>query len=144
MAIEIKIPPMGESISSGVLAKWHVNDGDIVKKDQPLFELETDKITTEGTAASAGKISIGVAAGTEVKIGQVVGSIDPSATSAPAAAAPASAPASAKALESTESPAVRRIAAETGIDPASVAGSGKGGRVTKGDMLGAAAKPATS
>ena len=143
MAIEIKIPPMGESISSGVLAKWHVNDGDIVKKDQPLFELETDKITSEGTAESAGKISIGVAAGTEVKIGQVVGSIDPSATSAPAAAAPASAPASAKALESTESPAVRRIAAETGIDPASVAGSGKGGRVTKGDMLGAAAKPAT-
>ena len=142
MAIEIKIPPMGESISSGVLAKWHVNDGDIVKKDQPLFELETDKITSEGTAESAGKISIGVAAGTEVKIGQVVGSIDPSATSAPAAAAPASAPASAKALESTESPAVRRIAAETGIDPASVAGSGKGGRVTKGDMLGAAAKPA--
>ena len=93
MAIEIKIPPMGESISSGVLAKWHVNDGDIVKKDQPLFELETDKITSEGTAESAGKISIGVAAGTEVKIGQVVGSIDPSATSAPAAAAPASAPA---------------------------------------------------
>ena len=141
MAIEIKIPPMGESISSGVLAKWHVSDGDIVKKDQPLFELETDKITSEGTAESAGKISITVAAGTEVKIGQVVGTIDPSAAGAGSAPAqPASA--SAKPLEAVESPAVRRIAAETGIDPAGVAGSGKGGRVTKGDMLGATAKPA--
>ena len=54
--LEVKIPPMGESISSGVLAKWHVKDGDIVKKDQPLFELETDKITSEGTAESAGKV----------------------------------------------------------------------------------------
>ncbi len=48
MAIEVKIPPMGESISSGILAKWHVKNGDAVKKDQPLFELETDKITSEG------------------------------------------------------------------------------------------------
>ena len=48
--LEVKIPPMGESINSGVLAKWHVNNGDVVKKDQPLFELETDKITSEGTA----------------------------------------------------------------------------------------------
>ena len=55
MAIDVKIPPMGESITSGVLAKWHVKDGDLVKKDQPLFELETDKITSEGTAESAGK-----------------------------------------------------------------------------------------
>ena len=60
--LEVKIPPMGESISSGVLAKWHVKDGDIVKKDQPLFELETDKITSEGTAESAGKIAFKAAA----------------------------------------------------------------------------------
>jgi 2-oxoglutarate dehydrogenase E2 component (dihydrolipoamide succinyltransferase) len=46
---------MGESINSGILAKWHVQDGDVVKKDQPLFELETDKITTEGTAEAAGR-----------------------------------------------------------------------------------------
>src|SRR5579871_2626409 len=94
MAIDIKIPPMGESISSGVLAKWHVKDGDIVKKDQPLFELETDKITSEGTAEVAGKITFKVPAGTEVKIGQVVATIDESATApAPAAAAaPAAAP----------------------------------------------------
>jgi 2-oxoglutarate dehydrogenase E2 component (dihydrolipoamide succinyltransferase) len=71
---------MGESISSGVLAKWHVADGDMVKKDQPLFELETDKITSEGTAESAGRISLKVAAGAEVKIGQEVAMIDPEAT----------------------------------------------------------------
>ena len=145
MAIEVKIPPMGESISSGVLAKWHVANGTVVKKDQVLFELETDKITSEGTAEAAGKITFAVEAGTEVKIGQVVATIDtavaadaaPSAAAAPVAAAPA-APKS-----DAQSPAVRRLAAETGIDPASVAGSGKAGRVTKGDMLAASeAKPA--
>ena len=51
MPLEVKIPPMGESISTGILAKWHVTDGDSVKRDQPLFELETDKITSEGTAS---------------------------------------------------------------------------------------------
>ena len=78
--LEVKIPPMGESIASGILAKWHVKDGDIVKKDQPLFELETDKITSEGTAESAGKIAFKAAAGDEVKIGQVVATIDSAAT----------------------------------------------------------------
>src|SRR3954468_16764581 len=81
--LEVKIPPMGESISSGILAKWHVKDGDIVQKDQPLFELETDKITSEGTAESAGKISIKVEAGAEVKIGQIVATIDSAAAGAP-------------------------------------------------------------
>jgi 2-oxoglutarate dehydrogenase E2 component (dihydrolipoamide succinyltransferase) len=138
MAIEVKIPPMGESITSGVLAKWHVKDGDVVKKDQALFELETDKITSEGTAESAGKISFKVAAGAEVKIGQVVASIDetvsaPSASTAPAPTLPKG---------ETQSPAVRRLAGDTGIDPTTIEGSGKGGRVTKGDMLAAAEKPA--
>ena len=64
--LEVKIPPMGESINSGVLANWHVKDGDVVKKDQPLFELETDKITSEGTAEAAGKISLKAAAGAEL------------------------------------------------------------------------------
>ncbi len=135
--LDVKIPPMGESISTGVLAKWHVKDGDIVKKDQPLFELETDKITSEGVAETAGKISLKVTEGTEVKIGEVVASIDPSVTAS--ADAPAStAPAAAETAKSSEqSPAVRRVAAETGIDPASVSGTGKGGRVTKGDLLAA-------
>ena len=139
--LEVKIPPMGESIASGILAKWHVADGAIVKKDQPLFELETDKITSEGTAAAAGKISLKAAAGAEVKIGAVVATIDSdvaASTSEPKAAAPAAA-----AKEATHSPAVRRLATETNVDPAAVAGTGKAGRVTKGDMLAATeAKPA--
>jgi 2-oxoglutarate dehydrogenase E2 component (dihydrolipoamide succinyltransferase) len=143
--LEVKIPPMGESIASGILAKWHVKDGDIVKKDQPLFELETDKITSEGTAESAGKIAFKAAAGDEVKIGQVVAAIDSAASSSPGGSPPAGAPAAATAAKSTEaSPAVRRLAAETQIDPATVAGTGKGGRVTKGDMLTAAASVAAS
>ena len=144
MAIEVKIPPMGESITSGVLSKWHVTDGAIVKKDQPLFELETDKITSEGTAEVAGRITFKVAAGTEVKIGQVVASIDESAANAASApAVPIENQKSKIENPATQSPAVRRLAAETGIDPASVAGSGKAGRVTKGDML-AVAEPAAA
>ena len=139
--LEVKIPPMGESIASGILAKWHVKDGDTVKKDQPLFELETDKITSEGTAEASGRIALQVAAGDEVKIGQVVATIDSAATGAgPLAGAPAAPAVTAKSTEA--SPAVRRLAADTGIDPATVAGTGKAGRVTKGDMLAAATKPA--
>ncbi len=153
MALEVKIPPMGESISSGILAKWHVKNGDAVKKDQPLFELETDKITSEGTAEAAGVITLKVDAGAEVKIGQVVASIEAAAGAAPAPAAepkaadapppspapvPSPAPkpqAAPKPADATSSPAVRRIAEETGIDPSKVPGTGKAGRVTKGDML---------
>ncbi|MDI1248484.1 MAG: 2-oxoglutarate dehydrogenase complex dihydrolipoyllysine-residue succinyltransferase [Lacunisphaera sp.] len=143
MAIEVKIPPMGESITSGVLAKWHVADGALVKKDQPLFELETDKITSEGTAEAAGKITFSVAAGTEVKIGQIVATIDTEVGETAEAISSLPPPAT-HLTPSPASPAVRRLAAETGLDPASVTGSGKAGRVTKGDMLAAVEKPATS
>jgi 2-oxoglutarate dehydrogenase E2 component (dihydrolipoamide succinyltransferase) len=156
--LEVKIPPMGESISSGILAKWHVSDGAEVKKEQLLFELETDKITSEGTAEAAGKISLKVAVGDEVKIGQVVATIDTDSTAGsaepkksatatgeipnPYAPTPGPPPASAAAAKDVpQSPAVRRLAAETGIDPATVAGTGKAGRVTKGDML-SSARPA--
>ena len=108
MPLDVKIPPMGESINSGVLAKWYVKDGDTVKKDQPLFELETDKITSEGTAESAGKISLKVTAGTEVKIGQVVATIDTAAAGAPAAAstpAPAEAAKASSVAPSKSAPA---------------------------------------
>ncbi|MEO6245046.1 MAG: 2-oxoglutarate dehydrogenase complex dihydrolipoyllysine-residue succinyltransferase [Opitutaceae bacterium] len=145
-SIEVKIPPMGESIASGILAKWHVADGAVVKKDQPLFELETDKITSEGLAESAGKVSLKVAAGDEVSIGQVVATIDSDVVAAAGGPGPGSAsPATSAAKEATPSPAVRRIAAETEVDPSSVAGTGKAGRVTKGDMLAATeAKPAAA
>ncbi|MFA5264258.1 MAG: 2-oxoglutarate dehydrogenase complex dihydrolipoyllysine-residue succinyltransferase [Opitutaceae bacterium] len=131
---DVVIPPMGESISSGILAKWHVQNGDAVIKDQVIYELETDKITAEGLAETAGRIALKVETGAEVKIGQVVAQIATEAGIAPKApAAPASSAASAAAASA--SPAVRRIAEETGIDPAKIQGSGKGGRVTKSDML---------
>jgi 2-oxoglutarate dehydrogenase E2 component (dihydrolipoamide succinyltransferase) len=138
-SIEVKIPPMGESIASGILAKWHVADGALVAKDQPLYDLETDKITSEGTAESAGTISLKVAAGDEVKIGQVVATIS-SDVGSPLAGAPAPTienPQSKIENPATQSPAVRRLAAETNVDPATVSGTGKAGRVTKGDMLAA-------
>ena len=133
---------MGESISSGVLAKWHVADGAVVAKDQPIFELETDKITSEGVAESAGVISFKVAAGSEVKIGQTVAVIDTAASAAPAPAPAPKTEAKSAAKDAPVSPAVRRLAAETGVDPAGVPGTGKAGRVTKGDMLAATAAPA--
>jgi 2-oxoglutarate dehydrogenase E2 component (dihydrolipoamide succinyltransferase) len=139
--LNVIIPSLGESITSGVLAKWHVKEGDFVKKDQPLFELETDKITSEGTAETAGRIALKVAAGAEVKIGQLVATIDPGeetpdtrATGPAAATGPARTPAS----DVRVPPSVRRLAAETGVNPAGVVGTGKGGRVTKGDLLAAA------
>ncbi|HLP00806.1 MAG TPA: 2-oxoglutarate dehydrogenase complex dihydrolipoyllysine-residue succinyltransferase [Opitutaceae bacterium] len=148
MSISVKIPPLGESVVSGILAKWHIGDGARVKKDQPLFELETDKITSEGLAEAEGVITLAVPEGAEVKIGQVVATIEPSAAKPEtgdrkpenAAAAPAAAQPKTEnpKPETPPSPAVRRLAEETKIDPATVAGTGKAGRVTKGDMLAAA------
>ncbi|MFM2212083.1 MAG: hypothetical protein RL639_1277 [Verrucomicrobiota bacterium] len=158
MAVEVKIPPMGESITGGLLAAWLVKSGDAVRKGQPLFSYETDKVTSEGTAEVDGQITIVVNAGTDVVVGQVVASIEagaagnapsaapapaakPAAASAPAATAapaPKAAPVAAKSGAAAEvSPAVRRISEETGLDPAGVEGTGKAGRVTKGDMLAA-------
>jgi 2-oxoglutarate dehydrogenase E2 component (dihydrolipoamide succinyltransferase) len=156
MATEVKIPAMGESISSGILAAWHVNDGDYVEKDQVLYELETDKITSEANAEVAGVISIAVQTDEEVEIGQIVATIDESATAsgsssgsdAPAAeAAPTASSATATAANkvdavATLSPAARKAAEETGIDASTISGSGKDGRVTKSDILEAAQAPA--
>ena len=144
---DVKIPALGESISSGILAKWHVKDGDTVARGQPLFELETDKITSEGQAEVSGRVSLKVPVGAEVAIGQVVAVIDEAAAAATAPATAAPAPevkTEAKAPKSDLplSPAARRVAAETQVDPAAVAGTGKGGRVTKGDLLAAAEAPA--
>jgi 2-oxoglutarate dehydrogenase E2 component (dihydrolipoamide succinyltransferase) len=162
MATEVKIPAMGESISSGILAAWHVKDGDYVEKDQVLYELETDKITSEANAEVSGVISIRVAVDEEVEIGQVVAEIDESASASPksegesesadtGAAAPSTeaepktpAPSPSTSAEGRAlSPAARKAAEETGVDVSAIDGSGKDGRVTKGDILEAAqAEPA--
>ncbi|MGB0334228.1 MAG: 2-oxoglutarate dehydrogenase complex dihydrolipoyllysine-residue succinyltransferase [Opitutales bacterium] len=163
MATEVKIPAMGESISSGILSAWHVKDGDYVEKDQVLYELETDKITSEANAEVSGVISIKVDADEEVEIGQIVATIDENAEGAIARAetevpAEAAVPGPADAVtpiaaatpapkvdpEATLSPASRKAAAETGVDVKDISGSGKDGRVTKGDILEAAQSPASS
>jgi 2-oxoglutarate dehydrogenase E2 component (dihydrolipoamide succinyltransferase) len=94
MAVEVKIPPMGESITGGLLAAWLVKSGDAVRKGQALFSYETDKVTSEGTAEVDGKITIAVEAGTEVLVNQVVATIEAGAAgNAPSApAAPVSIP----------------------------------------------------
>ena len=139
MSLEVKIPPMGESISSGVLAKWHVDDGASVKKDQVIYELETDKITSEGVAEADGTIKFAAEEGAEVKIGQVVATINESGAeqAKPESkrgddSTPREAPQSEGAAIQNQkskienvSPAVRRIAAETGIDPANLEGTGR-------------------
>jgi len=156
MATEVKIPALGESISSGILSAWHVNDGDYVEKNQALYELETDKITSEGNAEVAGVISLKVAADDEVDIGQIVATIDESATPpagkeavptndssqthSAATADTTPTDTSSKPLEHPLSPAARKAATETGIDPSTLKGSGKEGRVTKSDILSAATK----
>jgi len=163
MATEVKIPAMGESISSGILAVWHVKNGDYVEKDQAIYELETDKITSEANAEVAGIITLNVAVDDEVDIGQVVATIDESATAPAGSAAPASpvpvaqvavapveavattaAVAAVKAATGTQhplSPAARKAAEETGVNTSNIAGSGKDGRVTKSDILAVAAAP---
>ena len=145
MAVEVKVPSMGESITSGILAAWQVQDGDHVTQDQVLFELETDKITSEGLAEEEGVIRIKVEEGEEVEIGQVVAVIEPgsgeksAADEAPAESAPPEKeekPASGK--EYPLSPAARKAVESTGVDPSTVQGSGKDGRITKDDVLKAA------
>lgn len=142
MSIEVKVPSMGESITSGIISSWHAKDGDFVTAGQVLYELETDKITSEGQAEVAGKISIKATEGDEVSIGQVIAVIDTAAKASSAQAAPApkapetiKPPTTAPGAHEAISPAVRRIAEETGVSPASVQGTGKDGRVTKGDIL---------
>ena len=145
--LEIKIPAVGESITSGVIAAFHKQTGDYVKANEPILTLDTDKVSTEIVAETGGVVTLLVKEGDEVKIGQVVAQIDTTAP-APATAAPAApvapaapAPSATKAVETIRtagvdlSPAVRRIVEEEQVDPNGVAGTGKGGRLTKGDVL---------
>ena len=93
MSIEIKVPAVGESITSGVLSAWHKKNGDVVQDGEPLYALETDKISTDVPAAGSGRLQIQVEAGQEVQIGQVIATLDENAgaKAEPSAAEPATA-----------------------------------------------------
>src|SRR6266550_8082953 len=159
MSVQVKIPAVGESISSGVVSVWHKKSGEQVRKGDPLFTLETDKVSTEIVAEADGVLRTKANEGQEVKIGEVVAEIEeskdgaaPAETKKPvqdpvAAVAPASPartrgqPESAIPATTTAkelSPAVRRIVEEEKLDASKISGTGKGGRVTKGDALAAA------
>ena len=146
MTVEIKVPAMGESVTEATISKWFKKEGDAVKRDEPLLELETDKVTVEVPSPADGAIeSISAQAGATVSVGALLGAIaEGKAGSAPAAAPKAeapkpAAPAPAAKAETPAMPSAKRIAEESGIAVSSVAGTGKDGRVTKGDMLGALA-----
>jgi len=155
MSIQIKVPAMGESVTEATVSKWFKKQGDAVKRDEPLLELETDKVTVEVPAPADGSIeSISVEEGATVQVGAVLGAIAEGAKGAAAApvtaktSAAAAKPAPAKPAAKTEAakpaapttsapimPSVRRIAEESGVDPGRVSGTGRDGRVSKGDML---------
>ena len=138
MSIEIKVPAVGESISSGVVSVWHKKSGDFVNAGDALFTLETDKVSTEIAAETAGVLETLVPEGKEVKIGETVATIDESKKAAPAAPppkAPKPEQASSAATTTAMSPAVRRIVEEDHLDASGLKGSGKDGRLTKGDVL---------
>jgi 2-oxoglutarate dehydrogenase E2 component (dihydrolipoamide succinyltransferase) len=155
MATEIRVPTLGESVSEATIGKWFKKPGDTVKADEPLVELETDKVTLEVNAPAAGVLGEIVAKeGDTVGVSALLGMISAGgAAAAPAAKAEEKKPeaavaqASGKTGETTgaaakaadSGPAVSRLAAESGVDPSKVAASGKDGRVTKGDMLAAIA-----
>src|SRR5207244_2894558 len=168
MAIEVKMPAVGESISSGIVSVWHKKSGDFVNAGDALFTLETDKVSTEIAAETAGVLDTIVNEGQEVKIGEVVATIDdskkapeekkaekpkekkekaeePSPQSSPPGRGGKEEAAKKKTADGEAlSPAVRRIVDEEHLDPTKISGTGKGGRVTKEDALAAAENRGTS
>jgi 2-oxoglutarate dehydrogenase E2 component (dihydrolipoamide succinyltransferase) len=156
MSVQVKIPAVGESISSGVVSVWHKKSGEQVKKGDPLFTLETDKVSTEIVAEVDGVLRTKANEGQEVKIGEVVAEIEemkggaaPAETKKPAQAQasvaavadrgePESSPPATTTTANEISPAVRRIVEEEKLDLSKISGTGKGGRVTKGDAVAAA------
>jgi 2-oxoglutarate dehydrogenase E2 component (dihydrolipoamide succinyltransferase) len=157
MAIEVKVPSVGESVTSGVVSAWHKKSGDFVNEGEPLFALETDKVSTDIVADKSGVLETKVSEGQEVKIGEVIAIIDDSkqrpdekkAEKPPEEKKEEPEPEN-KRLEKEKkpaagkekplSPAVRRIVEEEKIEPEEIAGTGLGGRVTKADVLAAVEK----
>lgn len=163
MKAQIKVPAVGESITEGTIAQWTKKSGDFVKRDEVLLVLETDKASVEVVAETDGVLSTKANVGEVVKVGTVIGEIDtegkgqssgassgsngsaggasssPSAPPPVAAVATGRAPAGASSFKTeTMSPAVRRVVGETGANPESIPGTGKDGRLTKSDVMGAA------
>ena len=149
MKIDIKVPQAGESVTEAMISEWFKQDGDHVEKDEAVLELETDKANMELNADESGVLSIGVAEGEVVTVGQVIGTIDTKASGAPSSAdekesetAQETAETEKPKKEKTDSqplaPSVRRIVAEENLDPDQISGSGKDGRILKEDALKAA------
>ncbi|MGQ0530660.1 MAG: 2-oxoglutarate dehydrogenase complex dihydrolipoyllysine-residue succinyltransferase [Panacagrimonas sp.] len=136
MTIEIKVPNLPESVSSATVASWHVKAGDVVKREQNLVDLETDKVMLEVPATVDGVLSeIRIAPGATVNAGDVIGIlIEGAAAAAAPAAAKVEGSKAASASDDAQSPAVRKLLAELNLTSASIAGSGKGGRLTVEDV----------
>ncbi len=140
MAIEVKVPVLGESITEATLGEWLKQPGDAVAADEPIASLETDKVALEVPAPQAGVMgAYQVEVGDTVEVGAVIATIEAGSGAAPAAkSAPAPAKAEAKPDETdasiTLSPSVRRLVLEHGVDPSQISGTGKDGRLTKADV----------
>lgn len=147
MSVNVVMPQVGESVTSGLIAAWLKKPGDAVKKDEAIASIETDKATVDVNAPVSGKlVSVAHPAGAEVKVGDVLAVIEAGAAAeapAPAAAAPVATPAPVKAepaaapaaKEIPLTPAVRRIVEEKALEPANIQGTGPNGRILKGDVL---------
>jgi len=151
MSIEIKVPALGESVSEASIAKLHVKAGDSVKADQLILELETDKVTLEVNAPSAGSISeLKVKEGDNVKVGDIValmvaGNFDSTiikkTDSLPSQSSSANIQSNVVLVNDNLSPAPKKLVAENNVDISKINGSGKDGRITKGDVLEAISNP---
>jgi 2-oxoglutarate dehydrogenase E2 component (dihydrolipoamide succinyltransferase) len=158
---DIRVPTLGESVTEATIGKWFKKPGDAVAVDEPLVELETDKVTIEVPAPAAGVLSeIAAKDGETVAVGALLGQINQGAGAPAAKAAAVAPPAEAKAApkpaaappqppkvaaaDAPLAPSVRRLATESGVAPASVPATGKDGRVTKGDMLAAIERAAAA
>jgi 2-oxoglutarate dehydrogenase E2 component (dihydrolipoamide succinyltransferase) len=156
---DIRVPTLGESVTEATIGKWFKQPGDAVATDEPLVELETDKVTIEVPAPAAGVLSEIVAKdGETVAVGALLGQINPGAgaraisaksaepakTASPKTAVPEAQPQKVTVAEVPLAPSVRRLGAESGVAPAAVPGTGRDGRVTKGDMLAAIERAAAA
>ena len=146
MAFEVRVPAVGESVQEGEIYKWHKQNGDFVELDDVLVELETDKATVEIVAEAAGVVTLKKEEGETVVVGDLLAEIDTSAQKS--AGAPVEAKSETKSEEEKsepavgksnddrpQSPAVQRMVAENNIDTSKIAGTGRGGRVTKEDLI---------